>query len=392
MQLVKAAVKLSDFTIVIQHLNTKATATENKMALKFQKVKVAKVVRETQDAITIHFENPDKTLYTYVPGQYLTLKVEVNGKNYNRAYSLCSSPACDEHLAVTVKKVSDGLVSSHLNNNLQAGTYIDILPPLGNFVAKLNATQQKHYILIGAGSGITPLMSILRTALEVEPKSKVTLVYGNRNEDCTIFKSRLTELEQKFTNRLKVIHSFTQPSPGYTGVTGRLTRGKVKEILQPVIQEESLVKEYFICGPSAMMDEAGHALKEMHVPAQYVHQEHFSAPITHPMDEPETPPVAVADDGKPKKHEVTVILEGEQRVITVSPNESILEAALDNDLDPPYACMIGSCCTCKAKLVAGKVMMDDREGLTDDEIRDGYVLTCQSHPTTAGVIVSYDEV
>ncbi|RYD82231.1 MAG: 2Fe-2S iron-sulfur cluster binding domain-containing protein [Sphingobacteriales bacterium] len=364
------------------------------MALKFQKVKVAKVVRETQDAITIHFENPDKSVYTYIPGQYLTLKVEVNGKNYNRAYSLCSSPACDDHLAVTVKKVSDGLVSSYLNNNLKEGAYIDILPPLGNFVAKLNPNQEKHYFLIGAGSGITPLMSILKTALIVEPKSKVTLLYGNRNDTGTIFKNALKELEGKYPDRLKVIHSCSQPEPGYSGIIGRLTRGKIKELLQPIIQEESLIKEYFICGPSSMMDEAGHALKEIHVPAQYVHQEHFSAPITHPMDDAEPTPVAapVADDGKPKKMEVTIILEGEERVITVSPNESILEAALDNDLDPPYACMIGSCCTCKAKLLAGKVIMDDREGLTDEEIREGYVLTCQSHPTTSGVIVNYDEV
>lgn len=389
-----AVKKPSGFTIVIQHLNTKATAAQNKMALKFQKVRVAKVVRETQDAITIYFENPDKTLYKYIPGQYLTLKVEVNGKNYNRAYSLCSSPVTDEHLAVTVKKVSDGLVSSHLNDNLKEGAMIDILPPLGNFVAKLDANQQKHYFLIGAGSGITPLMSILKTALVVEPKSKVTLLYGNRNEDCTIFRSTLSELAQKYADRLTVLHSCSQPAPGFIGITGRLTRGKVKEILQPLIQEESLIKEYFICGPSAMMDEAGHALKEMHVPAQYVHQEHFSAPITHPMDEPETTTntAAVADDGKPKKLEVTVILEGEERTITVSPNESILEAALDNDMDPPYACMIGSCCTCKAKLVSGKVIMDDREGLTDEEIRDGYILTCQSHPTTAGVVVNYDEI
>ena len=360
------------------------------MALKFQKLQVHNVVRETGDAITIFFKNPDKELYSYIPGQYLTLRTEINGKAVNRAFSLCSSPVTDELLAVTVKKTTGGLVSTYFIDNLKAGDYLEVLPPLGNFVAKLKDYQKKHYYLIGAGSGITPLMSILKTALEVEKESRVTLLFGNRNTDSIIFKAQLDQLQAQYPDRLKIIHVLTQPESEWSGPIGRLTRGKVKELLQSGIESEPLAKEYYVCGPSAMMDEALHALKEMRVPPENTHQEHFSAPITHPMDEPVPTPAVEAVSGKVGS--VKVILEGKEYNIEVNSNSSILEAALDNDLDPPYACMIGSCCTCKAKLMSGKVIMDDREGLTDDEIKEGFVLTCQSHPTSPNVVVSYDEI
>jgi ring-1,2-phenylacetyl-CoA epoxidase subunit PaaE len=228
-------------------------------------------------------------------------------------------------------------------------------------------------------------MSILRSVLHSEPKSRVTLVFGNRNLESVIFGKRLAEIEAQYPGRFQFIQALTQPAPGWTGNTGRLTRGKVKEILGSFVQAETLEKEFFVCGPSAMMDEALHALKEMQVRPEKVHQEHFSAPITHPMEEEQPVKEGIA------KYDIQLILEGTEHTITVSPNQSILEAALDNDLDPPYACMIGSCCTCKAKLISGKVIMDDREGLTDDEIAEGYVLTCQSHPTTSNVTVNYDQ-
>lgn len=355
------------------------------MALKFQPLKVNRISRETTDAITIHFDCPDKELFTYKPGQYLTLRVNINGKNYNRAYSLCSSPTCDEHLAVTVKKVSSGIVSAYLNAHLKEGMTLEVFPPLGKFCAAPDPLHQNHYILIGAGSGITPLMSILRTALNSEPSSKVTLIYGNNREETIIFNEWLKQLEKEYPNQLKVIHSLSHPSTDWKGQTGRLTRGKVKEILATLDENDGLKREYYVCGPASMMDDTLHALKDLKVPVDQVHQEHFSAPITNPMEEEEEESDVIKDQ------EVTVILEGAEHVIKVTPVTTILEAALDNDLDPPYACMIGSCCTCKAKLLSGKIIMDDREGLTDEEIADGYVLTCQSHPTTSNVVVSYDE-
>ncbi len=368
--------------------NSKETPADNKkMALKFQKLQVHKVVRETPDAITIFFQNPDKQVFTYIPGQYLTLRTEINGKAVNRAFSLCSSPITDDLLAVTVKKTPGGLVSTYFIDNMKAGDYLEVMPPMGNFTAQLKGYQVKHYVLIGAGSGITPLMSILKSALEVEPQSRVTLLFGNRNQDCIIFFSALQVLQEKYPERLKVLHTLSQPSANWTGMTGRITKLRVKEILQS-FESDNLGKEYYVCGPSAMMEEAVNALKEMHAKPESIHQEHFSAPIAHPEDEPEKQ-VAAAEV---KQGTVKVILEGKEYNIEVRPSDSILEAALDNDLDPPYACMIGSCCTCKAKLLSGKVILDDREGLTDEEIREGFVLTCQSHPTTPNVVVSYDEI
>jgi len=367
--------------------NKEIPADNKKMALKFQKLQVHKVVRETPDAITIYFQNPDKQVFNYIPGQYLTLRTEISGKAVNRAFSLCSSPITDDLLAVTVKKTPGGLVSTYFIDNLKAGDSLEVMPPMGNFTAQLKDYQVKHYVLIGAGSGITPLMSILKSALEVEPQSKVTLLFGNRNQDCIIFYSALQALQEKYPSRLKVLHTLSQPGDNWQGMTGRITKARVKEILQS-LEQDNLGKEYYVCGPSAMMEEAVNALKEIHTKPENIHQEHFSAPIAHPEDEPEKL-VAAAEV---KQGTVKVILEGKEYNIEVRPSDSILEAALDNDLDPPYACMIGSCCTCKAKLLSGKVIMDDREGLTDEEIRDGFVLTCQSHPTTPNVVVSYDEI
>lgn len=358
------------------------------MALKFQKVRIGKVTRETHDAVSIGFINPDKQVFNYIPGQYLTLKVEVDGKKYNRAYSLSSCPFTDELLTVTVKVSEGGKVSTFLNSNSKEGMEIEVLPPLGNFTAKIDPSNQKHYVLIGAGSGVTPLMSILRSVLEKEPQSKVTLIYGNRNQDSIVFKSVLDGLLSKHSDRLKVVHSLSQPQGDWNGESGRLTKDKVKALLSSS-PEDSLPKEYYICGPSGMMEEAARGLKEMNIPSDCIHEEHFSAPLTH-----------IEDEEKPKEEnsntiiarQIRVILDGIEKEVSVPASASILDAVLDHDLDPPYACMIGSCCTCKAKLLSGKVVMDDREGLTDSEIADGFVLTCQSHPLTSDVLVSYDEI
>lgn len=368
------------------------------MALKFQKLRVAEVVRETPEAITIYFERPAGEEFNYLPGQYLTLRVSPEGKNLNRAYSLCSSPTLDrDRLAVTVKMTPGGKVSTYLNSHLAAGAEMDVMPPLGNFVARIDETP-RHYVLIGAGSGITPLMSILRTALAANDRNEVSLIYGNRREDCIIFHRRLLDLKSTYGDRLRLIHSLSQPPTGWAGRSGRLAGDSLKSILAEVRGACSLPIDYFLCGPAGLMDEAHKCLLAAGTPEAQIHQEHFSAPAP---DEAREEPTAMTPGGaagsapaqeKRGDYNVTVIIEGEKKDIRVRVTDSVLEAALDNDLDPPYACMIGSCCTCKAKLVAGKVIMDDREGLTDEEIRQGYVLTCQSHPVTEGVILDYDDV
>ncbi|MDQ3072949.1 MAG: ferredoxin--NADP reductase, partial [Bacteroidota bacterium] len=361
-----------------------------KMAMKFHPLRVEKIVRETGDAITIYFHNPDRSVYNYIPGQYLTLKVLIDGKPYNRAFSLCSCPVDDDQLAVTVKVTPGGKVSTHLYKNLKEGDTIDVMPPLGNFVAQINPSNRNHYVLIGAGSGITPLMSILRTALAKEPHSKVTLLYGNRSEGTIIFREALTRLRAGNPDRLTVIHTLSQPSEFWEGLKGRISDQLVLEVHETV-KNTRLQPEYYVCGPSAMMDTTLRALKDLGLSKEHVHEEHFTAPLTHPMDEGES--VAVSnEEQKIGTYDVKIFLDDQEHTLRVYAGQSVLDAALDADLDPPYACMIGSCCTCKGKLLSGNVTMDDREGLTDSEIRDGYILTCQSHPVTPDVVISYDQV
>ncbi|MDZ4840487.1 MAG: ferredoxin--NADP reductase [Bacteroidota bacterium] len=362
------------------------------MALKFIPLTVAAVHRETQDAVTLEFNVPAGTDFDYVPGQYLTLKLVVNGKKLNRAYSLCSCPTTDNNPAVTIKKTPGGIASTWVNDYAKAGDVIEALPPMGNFKAKITVNEYKHYLLIGAGSGITPLMSILKSALHHSASNKVSLIYGSRDESQIIFGKKLDELVQKYPGRLNVIHSLSAPSNNWQGNTGRLNGAHLQKLITAVINDLD-VDDVFLCGPSGLMEDAFHSLRALDVDPGIIHQEHFSAAL---------PDVDVEDDSRsvtmvtaveePGDYDVKIILEGVERVITVNHHESILEAALDNDIDPPYACMIGSCCTCKAKLVSGKVIMDDREGLTDQEIREGFVLTCQSHPVSPGVVLNYDIV
>lgn len=360
------------------------------MALKFQPLTVSSIIKETSDAVSICFNNPDPTIFKYIPGQYLTLKVAIGAgeKPLNRAYSLSSCPGVDEQLIVTVKVTPGGKVSTWLNEQLKAGDSIDVLPPLGNFTAKIDKGHKKHYLLIGAGSGITPLFSIAQSVLNFEPESRVTLLYGNHDEAHIIFKERLDKLVVENPGRLDVMHTLSQPTGNWVGLTGRINQEKVASLLNKVEDLGNI--ECFICGPDGMMQTASASLKVLGVPAALVHEEHFSAPLTLP-DSGEEKPKTIVESVLQWPMEVKVILENEERTVMVNEGQSILDAALDADMDPPYACMIGSCCTCKAKLLSGNVVMDDREGLTDEEIKEGFVLSCQSHPTTSGVVVSYDE-
>jgi len=353
--------------------------------LKFIPIPVKEVIRETQDAVTICFETPEEG-FKYTPGQYLTLKVNIQGKNYNRAYSLSSAIGYDKDLKVTVKVTPGGLVSNYLNEHLHQGTVIEVLPPLGHFTAKIDASHKLHYVLIGAGSGITPLMSIAKSVLMHEQDSKVTLLYGNRNEDGIIFHKQLEEFKSIFGNRINVLYALSQPKRFWEGIVGRLDKNQVKGIVSD-LDFSGLKPQFYVCGPSGMMAEAVKALEELNYPKEFIFQEHFSAPIEQEGDKPMK---VQENEDKIITRTIRLKYDGREKVVQVNPNMSVLDAALDNDLDPPYACMMGSCCTCKAKLVSGRVIMDDREGLTDDEINNGYVLTCQSHPLTDDVFLDYD--
>ncbi|MFB9864674.1 ferredoxin--NADP reductase [Rufibacter immobilis] len=357
------------------------------MSNAYYNMKVAAITQETSDAITLHLEHPDKQNIPYVPGQFLTLIVPVNGQKVRRSYSLCSVPE-EPYFSVTVKRVEGGLVSNFLAENAQVGQTIEVMAPLGNFVLKPEASQKRHLFLFGGGSGITPLMSMLKSTLKYEPQSRVTLVYGNRNLDSVIFREQLEKLEKQHPEQLKVVHVFNEALVDATETQehiGLLDRAMVLRLLEnlkvPGFQQEL----FFMCGPEGMMNEVREALNFMRVPANQIYKESFTAPTT-----PEThgaDVTAAADADEIITRMVTIRYEGEEYQVEVKPDQTILEAGLKADIDLPYSCQAGLCTACMGKCLSGRVHLDEREGLSDAEIAQGYVLNCVGHPLTADVVI-----
>jgi ring-1,2-phenylacetyl-CoA epoxidase subunit PaaE len=363
------------------------------MSNNFFSLTVKKIQRETIDAVSITFDVPDsvKDKYVFIQGQYLTLKTALGGKEQRRAYSICSSPL-DGDLTIAVKKVDKGVVSTFLCDRLQEGHSLQVATPEGRFNTPLSIEQRKDYFLFGAGSGITPLMSILTTIIETEPTSKVHLLYGNRNEDNIIFNDKLTELAQKYAGQLTVEHILSQPKREKGGFfsKGKITwAGKVGRIDKPVVEafltnNPMTTKEaiYFICGPNAMMTTVEAVLKAQGVDKKHIHAEHFNneGAATDPS-------VAAASvDGA----KVTVTFMKKTDTVHVPKGERILDVLLKNKIDAPYSCTSGACSTCMAKVTSGTTKMDACFALDDDEVAAGYVLTCQAHPTSAEVVLTFD--
>lgn len=356
--------------------------------VQYYQLKVREVVRETADAVSIIFEQPEQEI-TYKPGQYLTLNPLINGKKIRRAYSLCSSPFVDEFPAVTVKRVEGGLVSNYLNEQVKAGDVLEVMEPLGNFVVEPNKSEVRHLVLLGGGSGITPLMSIAKSILFAEPDSQVSLIYANRNEHSIIFHDQLRELESRFASRFKVVYVLDQAPVSWECPTGLLNPEMLKGLLDRLPKTPPTQTEYFICGPEGMMENVEKTLRELEVPAEKVYRESF-LPGVAKKDSGEADPVAAAGKDVPQAREVTIILDKEEYKITVEPDKTILETALEQDIDMPYSCQSGLCTACRGKCLSGKVKLDEAEGLSEAELEEGYVLTCVGHPLTDDVVIEID--
>lgn len=338
-------------------------------------LKVKEVVREIADAVSIHFEQPEGETISYKSGQFLTVIVNVNGKEERRAYSLCSSPFVDAHPAVTVKRVEGGLVSNHLNDNVKAGDVIKLMEPNGNFTTDFSASNERHIVLFGGGSGITPLMSIAKSTLDQEPNSKVTLVYANRNAESIIFDEAINKMSSD--DRFNVVHVLETISSEFECHEGYLS----KEIIAQVLETLEVGKaEIFVCGPTPMMDLTLSSLSALGVPDSQVRKESFVSTADTAKEEN-------ANDGEIVAREITVIYDGDEYKYTVEPGETILEKGLDEDVDLPFSCQSGLCTACRGKCVSGKVKMDEDEGLSEAEINEGYVLPCVSHPLTDDVVI-----
>ena len=339
---------------------------------RYQTLKVREVVHVAKDAVNLVFEKPES--FEYEPGQFITLIKEVNGKKIRRAYSLCTTPFEDEHPAVTIKRVDGGSMSNDLNDNAKAGDEIEVMEPMGMFTTTYKSENTRKAVFFGGGSGITPLISIARSILLKEAGSHVTMVYGNRHEDYIIFKDLLSSLQEKYQDRFKVLHILEEGDADYSG---RPTPSMIQDICKDVsVNGET---EYYICGPQPMMDVVSEGLNKEGIAADKIKMESFEAGKTSPSE--------IIDQSGDSESEVTILLDGEEYSITVKKNASVLDTALDNDLDMPYSCQSGLCTACRGKCIEGKISIDEAEGLSQDELDNGYVLTCVGKPLTDRVKV-----
>jgi ring-1,2-phenylacetyl-CoA epoxidase subunit PaaE len=348
---------------------------------RYFQLKIKEVKRETEDTNTLIFENPKKPL-VYQPGQFVTLILPINGEEVRRSYSLCSSPYCDENPAITVKRVDKGVISNFLNDHMKVGDVFDVMVPMGHFVPNLDKNNSKRYVLFAAGSGITPIISIIKSILVEEPESQVHLVYQNRNEQSIIFRETLEELSDKYTPNFHLHHVLSQPDEAWNGYRGRIDTAITSDILMDIAGNKVATCEFFLCGPSGFMDTVMEVLYDFEVHDRRIHKESF---YTGPAKTGQPTPALQSDVITGTL--VTVILDGKEYEVNVPSNKSILEAALDQDLDMPFSCQSGLCTACRGKLLQGKVHMAEDEGLSEEEINQGYILNCVSRPDGPGVKV-----
>lgn len=359
-------------------------------ALKFHPLRVSDIRTETADCVSIAFDVPatQQDLFKYLPGQYLTFKKELNGAEVRRSYSICSSPL-DGELRVAIKKVDNGKFSTYANEVLKVGDILETMPPMGRFTNAPSEGKPKEYLAFAAGSGITPIMGIMKTVLETEPNSKFTLVYGNRSRHTIIFREAIEALKNKYMQRLRIFHVISREYMDVPMFNGRINAEKCEELCRQLI-DVSTIDEAFICGPEDMILSVREKLTSLGMDGHKVHVELFTSP-----DQPKAQKakdVSAENTNKGPMSKVSIRLDGTTFEMEVPFNdESILDAALRNGADLPFACKGGVCCTCRAKVVEGEVEMMVNYALEHDEIEKGFVLTCQSHPRTEKVVIDFDE-
>jgi ring-1,2-phenylacetyl-CoA epoxidase subunit PaaE len=356
----------------------KKKKNENQKSEDYLSLKVRQVVNETPDTISIYFEQPEPYL-EYNAGQFITLLLDINGKEVRRSYSLCTSPFVDPYPGVTVKRVPNGLMSNYLMTYLRPGKTVEIMKPMGNFTTTYHSQNENHFVLIAAGSGITPMMGILKSVLINEPKSKVTLLYCNRSEEQIIFKTALESLSSQHPERLAVIHNLTKPSETWSGLAGRLDKARITQILGETLSDVN--SKYYICGPEGLMQAAREALQAAGVSKEKVFTESFYTDLASKEKEMEAKGLIAP----PLTREVEVTVEGQVYKYEVSPGKTILEAGLDHEVEMPYSCQSGLCTACRGRLLSGKVDMIEDAGLSDGEKAQGYILCCSSKPASSDV-------
>lgn len=356
------------------------------MAEHFYPLRVTEIVAETDEANSILFEVPEElaSAFLFKAGQHLTLRAEVGGEEVRRNYSLCVAPGSGE-LRVTVKRIAGGVFSNWVGDRLMPGDVIDVMTPHGSFTYDFDAEAERRYVAFAGGSGITPVISLIRTAMAAEPKSRFTLFYGNRDAGSIIFLEALAGLKDRYMGRFELYHFLSDEEGDVELFNGMLDRETCEVAIEHLVDAPEDVDAWFICGPGPMMDAAEAALLDKEVAKDHIHIERFtagrpSAALTAQM---------AALQQEAAGQTISVTLDGRTRKVEFSAG-NILDSAREAGLPAPFACKAGVCATCRAKVTKGKVEMAARYGLTDEEIAAGYVLTCQSVPVGEGVAVDYD--
>jgi ring-1,2-phenylacetyl-CoA epoxidase subunit PaaE len=355
------------------------------MSLHFYSLAVKEVKQETADCVSVELDVPETLLhiFSFQPGQNIVIKKDIDGEEVRRTYSICAAPY-ENKLRIAIKRVEGGLFSNFANNNLKAGDTVDVMAPAGRFNTPLSSVHSKNYVAFVAGSGITPVVSILKAVLKEEPNSRFTLVYGNQNRQSIIFFEELEALKNKYISRFTLINVLSREKTDTPIHFGRIDTQKMN-VLSTLI-DYTITDEFFICGPEEMIFSIRDYLTEKGIDKKKLHFELFTSTNKVKKIDPLN---KITSD---RMSYITITADGSSKDIAIPFNSdlTILDAALLNGADLPYACKGGMCCTCKAKLIEGKVQMDVHWGLEEDEIANGFVLTCQAHPLTEKVVVDFD--
>jgi ring-1,2-phenylacetyl-CoA epoxidase subunit PaaE len=352
---------------------------------RFHALPIARVARETRDAIAVTFDVPPSLaeVFRFLPGQHLTVRAIIDGEDVRRSYSICSTP--QEGLRIAIKRNPGGLFSNWANDHLRPGGTLEVLPPLGHFGVAARDEQRRDYLAFAAGSGVTPLMSIVASTLSSEPRSRFTLVYGNRASSTVMFREELAALKDLYLDRFNLVHVLSREPQDIELLHGRIERAKADALLDRWVRLDG-VDLVYVCGPEGMMHAVTDALAARGYPASQVRIERFATSVPREAHKPHAAP----DPGH-ATCEVTAVLDGASRTFALDKaKETILEAGLRAGIELPYSCKSGVCSTCRAKLVQGEVDMDANFALEDYEVARGFVLTCQSYPLTDTVTVDYD--
>jgi len=357
------------------------TFVKNIFMPSFKKLVIKELKRETAAAVSILFNVPEelKPHYTFIAGQYVNLRLTLDGKEIRRAYSICSSPESGE-LRIAVKAVKNGAFSQFANTKLKAGDVLEVGKPEGKFTFEPHADRQKNYAAFAAGSGITPVISILKSVLKGEPQSSFVLVYGNKSPEETIFHQELHDLHLKYTGRLFVHYVYSQAKAD-GALFGRIDKSTVNFVLNNKHAALEFDK-FYLCGPEEMINTVSKVLKEHNVKDSSIKFELFSSSTVENI-------VTSSQEGHTK---ITITVDDDETTFEMSKKQTILEAALKQGIDAPYSCQGGICSSCLARVKSGTAEMTKNSILTDSEIEEGLVLTCQAHPTSAEIVVDYDDV